>query len=248
MTDPSSTTPSPSWQLFRVIDEPGAVFHSLAQRPRSLLPIVALVIVAFVTGFLLPAEQLREQSRRQAEFIQQRAQGVPPEQAEQLQQRAEEMVANAATTKARFTLAIFGAIVPIIALVVTALILMLIFGATGAEPLGFKTEFAVTAHAYVPQLLGTLVVVGVGMAGIQDVQLSLGFLSDLESSPFLFTFLSQFGIFGVWNVVLLAVGNQILTGGKRLTGPLAIVGGLWILKNLVVAAVVGLTAGAMGGA
>jgi hypothetical protein len=257
MTDPSAPAPHAApasaeeelpawWLLLRVLDEPGAVFRSVAQRPRALLPVVALVVVSFIAGFLTPAEQLQDQARQQVELVERRAEGVPPEQAEQVEARVQEMIANAASPGRRLTIAIFGAVIPLVGLAVVAVVLMLVFGAMGSEPLRFKQEFTVAAHAFVPQLLGFLVIVLLSIAGLKDVQLSLGFLSDMERSPFLFTLLSQFSLFAAWNVLLLAVGNQVLIGGKGLAGPLGIVAGLWIVKNVAVAGLVGLATGMMG--
>lgn len=257
MTDPSASAPHASpvseqgppsawWLLLRVLDEPGAVFRSLEQRPRALLPVVALVVVSFIAGFLTPGEQLQNQARQQAALLERRAEAAPPEQAEQFEARVQEMIANAASPGRRLTTAIFGAVIPLVGLAVVAVVLLLIFGAMASEPIRFKQEFAVAAHAFVPQLLGILVIVLLSIAGVKDVQLSLGFLSDMERSPFLFTLLSQLSLFAVWNVLLLAVGNQVLIGGKGLVGPLGIVGGLWIVKNVAVAGLVGLATGMMG--
>lgn len=246
--EPSTPPPGPPawWLVARVLDEPGAVFRALAQRPRILGPLVALVVVSFLAGFGTPADQLREQARQQASVVERRADDMPPEQAQQIQERTQEMIANAASTRNRLTVAIVGALFPIIGFVVVAAILMLVFGTTGSTPVSFRSEFAVVAHAYVPQLAGAVLVVVLGIAGVENTQLSLGFLSDMESAPFLFTLLSQFSLFAAWNMVLLAVGNQVLTGAKGLGGPLAVVGGLWVLKNFTVAGFVGLAAGMIG--
>ncbi|MEE9534681.1 MAG: hypothetical protein V3W06_09680, partial [Acidimicrobiia bacterium] len=116
---------------------------------------------------------------------------------------------------------------------VVAAVLMLIFGAMGSEPIKFKDEFSIAAHAYVPQLLGALLIVLLmRFAGADESFLSLGFMFDQEGSPFLHRLGNEFGLFGAWNVFLLALGNQIRTGGKGIGTPLAIVGGLWVLVNL----------------
>jgi len=57
---------------------------------------------------------------------------------------------------------------------VVSAVLMLIFGAMGSEPITFKKEFAVTAHAFVPQLVGALVVVGQAkLTGLQVATVSI---------------------------------------------------------------------------
>lgn len=243
---PAAETPSPWWHVFRVFDEPSAVFRSLAQKPRLLAPILALIAVSLVAGFTTPASVLQDQARQQAELMRKRASQMPDEQRQQFEERATNMVAQAATTPRRVSIAVFGSIIPLIAFAIAALVLMLIFGAMGTEPVKFKAEYSIVLHAFVPQLLGILLVLGLGIGGMSNVQLSLGFLSDIEQSPFMFTLLSQFGLFALWNVYLLALGNQVLTGAKGIGGAIAVVGGLWLLKNVAIAGLVGFFAGLAG--
>ena len=110
---------------------------------------------------------------------------------------------------------------------------MMIFGATTADPLRFKDEFAIVSHAYMISLAGGVLVVALlAFAGLNEVQLSLGFLFDEESSPFLHRFTNQINVFGAWNVYVLALGNQIKTKAKGIGGALTIVGGLWLVMKL----------------
>ncbi len=211
----------------RVIDEPVAVFRQLAAQPRALVPIMLVVIVAAITALGWPGENLRERARNQMEAMQERA----PDRITDAD--IVERVERAAGPVSRVIIFVGRAAVIPIALAVTAAVLMLIFGAMGSEPLKFKDEFAIASHAFVPQLLGLLLIVLLmRFAGTDEFLLSLGFLFDQEGSPFLHQLGNQFGLFGAWNVFLLALGNQIRTGGKGIGTPLAIVGGLWVLVNL----------------
>ena len=56
----------------------------------------------------------------------------------------------------------------------------------------------------------------------------------------------QFTPFGAWNIVLLALGNQIRTRTKSIGGPLAIIGVLWILVNFGFAALASVFGGLAG--
>ncbi|NIM51662.1 MAG: hypothetical protein GTO22_20850 [Gemmatimonadales bacterium] len=220
----------PWWLALRVIDEPAEVFRQLAARPRALVPLLLVVIVTAVTAFAIPADTLREGTRTQMEAAQERAPDRITD--EDIEQRVE----GAARTTARLLIFVGQAAFMLIGLLVAAAVLMLIFGAMAAEPLKFKDEFAITAHAWMPQLLGALLIVALmRFAGMGQYQLSLGFLFSEESSPFLHQLGNQFGLFGAWNVFLLALGNQIRVGAKGIGTPLAIVGGLWVLVNLVFA-------------
>ena len=75
---------------------------------------------------------------------------------------------------------------------------------------------------------------------MSEPTLSLGFLFNQETNAFLYRFANQITLFGTWNMLLVALGNQILSKGKSFTGPLFIVGSLWLLVKLGIAAIGGL--------
>jgi hypothetical protein len=230
------------WRLtLRVIDEPAEVFRRLAARPTAWVPIVTMVIVVALTSFAMPSEPIAEATRTQMEAVQRRA----PDQI--TDEAIEERVELATSARGRAISLASQIVIYLIGFAAVAAVLMLVFGAVGSEPLGYKDEFAIVTHAFVPQLLGfILIVLLTRFAGVQQLSLSLGFLFDSESAPFMHNVGNQFTLFGAWNMVLLALGNQIRTGAKTLGGPLAIVGGLWVLLNVVLAAMVTFLAG-LGG-
>ncbi len=218
------------WLALRVIDEPEAVFRQLVAQPRALVPIMLVVIVAAIVAVGLPGDNLREQARNQMEAAQERA----PDRITDAD--VERRVERAAGPVTRGIIFVGQVAFMLIMLTVVAAVLMLIFGAMGSEPIKFKDEFAIAAHAYMPQLMGALLIMLLmRFAGADQFFLSLGFMFDQEGSPFRHQLGNQFGLFGAWNVFLLALGNQIRTGGKGIGTPRAIVGGLWVLVNLVFA-------------
>jgi fumarate reductase subunit D len=230
------------WKLaLRVIDEPVGVFRQLSTRPTSWVPMVLLVVVTLIMAFGTPAEPIQEMTRQQMESAQQRS---PDRITDEM---VEDRVERAASPQSR---AIFGAgqiVFYLIAFVVVAAVLMLVFGAMGTESIKFKAEFAIVAHAFMPQLLGfILIVLLTRFAGFDELTLSLGFLFDAEASPFLSNLGTQFTLFGAWNMVLLALGNQIKSGSKSLGGPLMVVGGLWVTVNLLFAGLATAFAGLAG--
>jgi len=221
------------WLALRVFDEPVQVFTELAARPRALLPIILLVVVTGVFAFGTPGDVLREQTRDRVEAFRERGQLTD--------EQVQEQVDGAASPRNRALIFGGGTVAGLVVLVVVSAILMLIFGATGPEPIKFKTEFAILAHANLVSLAGMLLmVILMVFAGITNPQLSLGFLFSEEASPFLYRFANQITLFGTWHMVLVAVGNKILSKAKGMGGPLLIVGGLWLLVKLVIAAAGGL--------
>ena len=237
MTHPSQTTEqkSPWWLALRVIDEPGAVFRALAQKPTVILPIILLVLTAGIVAVGTPASTLRSRAERQADIVEQRA----PERMT-ADDRAE-MLEEAAGTRNRAIIFGAGSVVGFIALLGVAGVLLLIFNAAGTQPLKFKDELAIATHAYVPQLLGAILMIVLARFASFEESLSLGFL---VREGFLHNLGQQITLFGAWNVVLLALGNQIRAGMKGLGTPLFIVGGLWMLVNVGFAGI----ASAFGGA
>ena len=238
MTQPTTgepTGPSALWLALRVFDEPSTVFQHLATRPRFWVPIALMVLTAVAGAYLTPESVFREQLRPRIEAAQ-RAGQLTEEQAQQ-------QLENAGGSTTRIAALVAGAAGVPIMMAIIAGVLMLIFGAGGANPVPFKTEFAVVTHAYMVSLAGILLVVLLmRFAGMEQVGFSLSFLFDRDSG-FPFRFAEQITLFGAWNVFLVALGNKIITKGKGLVGPLVIVGGLWLLLKVGMAALAGLGPG-----
>ena len=242
MTEPHAQETQPKsalWLVFRIFDEPTKVFKELAANPQWLVPIIALVLVSGIVGFGTPAEVLEQQTREQLEPFMENADDATMEQ-------FQTTINDAGSTGNRVTILVAGSLGGTAALAIVALILMLIFGASSAEPLKFKDEFAIVVHANIIAMAGTILILILAIAGMQNVQFSLGFLFDAENGGFLYRLANGITVFGAWNVFALALGNQIRTGGKSIGGPLMIVGGLWLLFKIVVALITGLLAG-LGG-
>ena len=234
MTNATPTDQSwPAWKLaLRVIDEPAEVFRQLAVRPQVLIPVILLIITAGFVGVATPGSTLESQAQRQVEAAERRNPNMTDEQRAQIQER----LAGAASVQTRAIIFVAGSIIGLISLVIVAAVLMLIFGAQASEAIKFKDEFAIATHAYVPQLLGAVLLVVLAIFGMEDLRLTLGFLFEEDSSSFLYNLANQFGLFGAWNIYLLALGNQIRVGAKGIGGPLSVVGGLWVVVNLAFAA------------
>ncbi len=235
-TAPAEEPKSAVWLVLRVFDEPTQVFRELAVRPKALLPIALLVVAAGIFAFGTPADVLREQTRSRLEAMQERGQLTD--------EQVQEQVDGAASSTSRAVIFGAGSVGGILAMVVVSGVLMLIMGATSPEPIKFKSEFAVVVHANIVSIAGGILTVALMMfAGMEQPQISLGFLFS-ENSGFLYRFANQITLFGTWNMLLIALGNQVLTKAKGIGGPLVIVGGLWLLVKVGLAAVGGLGFGA----
>jgi hypothetical protein len=231
------------WKLaLRVIDEPVEVFRQIAVRPTAWVPIVLLVVATVFLSYGTPAANLQRQTREQMESAQQRSPDrITDEMIEDRVERAASVTGRAIGAGVRIAYYL-------IAFVVVAAVLMLIFGAMGSEPISFKQEFAIVTHAFMPQVLGFfLLVLLMRFAGFDQPTISLGFMFDPETQTFLFMLATMLHLFGLWNVVMLALGNQVKIGAKGLTGPLAVVGGLWLVWSLLFSGLLTLLTGLGGG-
>ncbi len=214
------------------MDEPVAVFRDLARRPRALVPLGLVVLVLAVVAFGTPESSIREATQAQVERFREAA----PERFDEAEVRR--MVTEASGPRARALSLAAGTTGTVVGLVVVSLVLMFIFGSTSSVEIRFKDEFAIAVHAFVPQLVGRLLVLTlVAFAGFDRFEISLGFLFDRDTSPFLYAFTNGLTFFGGWNVYLLALGNQVKTNVDGIGGSLAIVGGLWLVMKLLLAGI-----------
>lgn len=244
MTAPvAETAPakSPWWLALRVFDEPGTVFRELATRPKALVPIILLLVVMAGTAVTMPTRVLRAAAERQFQTLEQRRPGmVTPE----MRQRA---MQTAGGVRSRVTIFVFGSVLPLVMLLIVAGVLLMVFNGLSQEPIRFREEWAIAVHAYMPQLLGGIAtVVAVSLLNDAQFRFSLGLLFNPDSGGFTYRLANQFTVFGAWNIYLLALGNQIKTKGKGIGTPLAVVGGLWIVANVLLAGLQSVLGGLAG--
>ncbi len=234
MTDPGTNEAQPKsglWLALRVLDEPTQVFHELASRPRYLVPLLCAVIVAVVSAFVVPQDVYEEQLRPRFDRA--------VEQGQMTQEEADEQLANLGGVGMRAIGAATGAAGQVVWILVVAGVLTLIFGAMGAEPVGFKREFGVVSHAWMVVVAGSVLMLLLMLFAGMRQPLSLGFLFS-EDAGFPYQFANRITLFGAWNVFLLALGNKILTNSKGIGGAIAVVGGLWLVLLIPMALLGGL--------
>lgn len=240
MTTPEGTAaaeapPNAVRLAIHVFDDPVATFRTLARRPVFMLPIVLIACVTAVITFGTPTRVLEETVRAQVTRLEQQTGKSINE------QMRSAMLTRVGSASARARSFAFGTAGALLLLVVVAAVLKLIFGAGAPDPITFRQEFAIASHAYLVTLLGAVITLGViALTGNGTFSVSLGFLA---SSGFLAVYLSQLTVWGVWFVILLAIGNRELVRGESLIGPLVIIGGLWLAVKLLPALATRLTTG-----
>lgn len=232
---------SPWWLAFRVFDEPGQVFTELALRPRALVPALMLVVVSLGVAFGVPSTVLQRATTQQFDAINSRRPGtIPPE----IRQRAAQQAGGVAN---RIQMFVAAGGVGLAFLAISAAILSLLFNSLSSTEIGFKDEWAIVTHAYMPQIVGIAATwVGIAMSGDMTFRVALGFLVPPETSQFGHSLAQQFTIFGAWNVYLLALGNQIKMKAAGIGLPLGILGGIWLLINVLFAWLSSMLGGMLG--
>jgi Yip1 domain len=232
---------SPVQLVLRVLDEPGAVFTELATRPRALLPVILYLVVAFGSTFGMPARIMRSTVEQQLQTMEQHHPGMITA---EVRQRAVERAGSLASRSTAFAIA---AVIGVLTIVIVAAVLRVVFGGLSPEQITFRQEFAIAAHAYVPQILGAVAtLVAIIVTSDAQFRFSLGVLFDPESGGFVYKLANQFTLFGAWNVYLLALGNQIKTRTKSIATPLVIVGALWVVVGFLLAGLQSVMGGLMG--
>jgi Yip1 domain len=106
-----------------------------------------------------------------------------------------------------------GVVLPFMAALIVAAVMMLVFNLSGATKVSFKLSLGIVAYAWVPWLVhGTLALLILFLKdpALLDLQNPVAsnpgaVLSD-ETSKWLVTLLSSIDIFAIWTMVLLAIG------------------------------------------
>jgi hypothetical protein len=208
--------------ILQVFTSPSTAARGIAERPGWLVPLVIMLVVGFVFGFVTykyQAEAQREileklQSERGLEI------DIDARLAPTLAKKAMSGIQTA------LFLGIFLILIP-------AAVLNGVVRVAGAN-VGFKRMFAWMAAVGLITALGMLVRLPIAMVkGSIDVRTSLAMLAPSVSihSP-LGVLLNSFDIFSIWAVVATVIGFAVLTGFNNKKSALIVVG-LWLVYVLV---------------
>jgi hypothetical protein len=208
--------------ILQVFTSPSTAARGIAERPGWLVPLIIMLVVGFVFGFVTyeyQAEAQREvleklQSERGLEI------DIDARLAPTLAKKAMSGIQTA------LFLGIFLILIP-------AAVLNGVVRVAGAN-VGFKRMFAWMAAVGLITALGMLVRLPIAMVkGSIDVRTSLAMLAPSVSihSP-LGVLLNSFDIFSIWAVVATVIGFAVLTGFNNKKSALIVVG-LWLVYVLV---------------
>jgi hypothetical protein len=189
---------------------PEETFSDIARRPDILWPLLIIVLVGYVTTFVMvPHLSFDSVFAAQEAAAKKRNPNVSEADLQQMARIGE------ASTK---VMSYAGPVLSIAGYLLMALVL---WGATrmmGGQG-EFKQAFSATLYAWMPLLLFriilTIVAVARGTLDVMEtatvVKSNPAFLVDLKAHPVLASFLSSFDVFTIWMVVLLIFGFAALS-------------------------------------
>ncbi|HEV2416371.1 MAG TPA: YIP1 family protein [Terriglobia bacterium] len=201
-------------RFFGVFTEPSKTFADIARKPGFWAPLIVLIVFSFVSVETLIHKVGMEQIVRHSIEVSGRASTMSPEQMQ-----------TAVSQGAKFAgiiTPIAGLIgIPILIFIISAiglLILKVIFGSTTS----FKTAFSVTAHAYLPLVLASILAIIVILFGDPAnmnpqnlTPTNIGFfLSRQSAGSALYSLATSIDFFSFWVLGLLGIGFSATTGRK----------------------------------
>jgi hypothetical protein len=225
---PATPVPPPSSAPARVVGtffSPTATFQSIAVKPGFILPLLLWTAVSLlITNLMLPKFDYERMTRARMEKS---GTTVPEE-------RMQEIIAQQKKIGPIFG-NVFGAISPLVVCLLSTLVFWGGFKAFGWD-LTFKQGFGVSTHAYLPGVLGALVLIPVMSSretidpqAVGDLLRSnLGFLVDQSSSPVIHSLLQSVDLFSIWTIFLLTVGYSAAARIPRKSAGGLIVG-IWVI-------------------
>jgi hypothetical protein len=111
----------------------------------------------------------------------------------------------------------------------------------------FKTMYALTVFAWLPQIFVSLLAILALLAGVSSdgfmiqspAATSLGVLVDPSSAPVLFALLSSIDVFTFWSLALMGIGVTCISKVKRGSAFAVVFGwfGFWVLIKIGLAAI-----------
>lgn len=224
-----------SGSIFQVFTSPSNAAGAIAERPGWLVPLIIVLAVAFLFGFI----SFKYQAEAQREILEriQSERGVEIDIEARLAPTVGKKVLSGVQTA--LFLGIFLILIPAAVLNGVARIA----GAGG----GFKRMFAWMATVGLITALGMLVRLPIVLAkGSIDVRTSLALLApSVGIQTPLGVLLNSFDIFSIWALVAAVIGFAVLTGfNNRKSGYIVV--GLWLLYVLILVGVTALSASLTG--
>jgi hypothetical protein len=197
-------------RIVGVLFAPGETFADIARRPDILWPLLLLLVIGYATTFMLvPRMDMDAALAEQAAQMKKQNPNMSDDDIERIGR-----IGKASMKVMQF-------IGPLIGVVMYLVIALVLWGA--ARMLGgqgeYKQALSATLYSWVPMILFSIIltVVAVARGSVDPTQMAVAvksnpaFLVDMKEHPVLFSLLSNFDIFTIWTIVLLAFGFSAVT-------------------------------------
>ena len=245
MADAATPTPAPAAtdnsfsRVFGVLFSPKPTFESIVRRPTWIVPVILGCV------FFIAVVAIFTQRGGWPSFFEK--QDANNSRMQSMSQEDRERTIETQIKIAPKFAYVEGVVIPPIAALVVAGVLMLVFNLSGATKVDFKTSLGIVSYAWVPWLVHAILSILIlflkdsSTVDLQNIVASNpgAFLSD-DAAKWLVSLLSSIDIFAIWTLALLAIGFSA-TNPKKLSFGKAFVLALvpWIF---FIAIKVGLTA------
>jgi hypothetical protein len=220
--------PEPGNRIIGTFVAPEETFRAIARRPTWLAPILLWTAMAIAaTAIMTPRLDMEALVRKRMASS---GRELSQDQMAQAVQRSESL---------KWVFAGPAVLMPAVISLLLTLVFWAGYRAFGSE-LGYKQAYAVTVHAFLPQVLGGLLLIPflLRLDRIDDPQAAgnalksnLGVLVDPVSHPVLAAFLGSFDLFAIWTLVLLIIGYSIAARARKSRSAIFFIS-LWALYIL----------------
>lgn len=232
---------SPLGRLIGVFFSPKVTFEDIARRPSWILPVVVMTVLGVGVGFVMNQKvDWRDVASKRIEESP-RAANLSPEQKEQ-------QVAMSAKISPGIAYGI-GVVWPVLQAVVVGAIFLLAYNLIGGAGARFGTSLGITAHAYFPWILYSLLFILIlflkapGTVDLENpIATNVGAFLPESTPKALMALGKSIDIFSLWTLLLVSIGfaavNPKKLKGKALTIAVAVwavytavkMGGAWIFS------------------
>lgn len=226
---PAEPAPSSFGRIFGVLFSPDSTMASIARRPTWVAPLLVLIVLSIVSGFIMSSRIDWSAPAREA---MEGRKDVSAEQTERTVRMAGAMGK---------VIAYAGPAFLVIILAIVAGILLAAFRILGGEG-NFGQAWAVTLYAYMPSVIKSvaflIILVAKGQTGVSPMAMATlvrsnpAFLFDPKTNPMAFALATNFDIFSLWVMILLIIGFAHLAKVSKAKSA-AIVVSLYIVKCLL---------------
>jgi hypothetical protein len=229
---PSASGMSEAGRLSGVIFEPGKAFSDIAARPRYLVPLALLILVAIAFTASVSARVGWDQAMRSAIEQAPQTRNIPAEKREEIIQQQGRVMSVAA-----YPLAV---VAPVVMIVIASAIYLFVFRTFLSAPVTYRQMVAIYCYASIPGIISSLLAILVMyMKPPEDFDLQNPLAFNLaaflpESAPrWLAAAGASLDAFMIWSLLLIVVGVRAAAPGLSTGTAFAGVFGPWLVWILL---------------